>query len=150
MVAVTRSLAVIAWFTLVSALAGMVGLTLGGGFGMPIEWMERTIFGSFVWPGVILGVIVGGSQALALLAHYGRYRVAWGLHAAAGLIMIIWVFVELAIILEWSPLQGVYLVTGLLQTVLAVLALGAWPSPFLARAESSRRHARDRARAPRV
>ena len=47
--------------------------------------------------------------------------------------MMIWIFVEIAIMLVWSPLHGIYFATGLVQTVLAVLALGAWPHPFLAR-----------------
>ncbi|WP_228484594.1 hypothetical protein [Microbacterium cremeum] len=124
---------VIAWFNLLSALVGMVGLTFGGGLGIPLEWLEGSIFTSYFWPGVILGVVVGGVQALALAAQYGRYRVAWGLHAAAGLTMMIWIFVEIAIMLVWSPLHGIYFATGLIQTVLSVVALGAWPSPFLQR-----------------
>jgi hypothetical protein len=36
--------------------------------------------------------------------------------------------------LVWSPLHGIYFATGLVQTVCAVLALGAWPRPFLQRA----------------
>ncbi len=127
------ALLVVAWFNLASALVGMVGLTLGGGMGIPLQWLEGTVFDSYVVPGVILGVVVGGTQALALIAQYFRYRIAWGLHAAAGLTMTIWIFVEIAIMLVWSPLQGVYFVSGAVQLVLAVLALGAWPSPWLAR-----------------
>jgi hypothetical protein len=111
----------------------MLGLTIGGGMGIPLEWIEGSVFTSYVWPGVILGVVVGGVQLLAILAQYGRYRLAWGLQAAAGLTMMIWIFVEIAIMLVWSPLHGLYFVTGLVQTVLAVLALGAWPRPFLGR-----------------
>ncbi|MFF2052614.1 hypothetical protein ACFVU2_13515 [Leifsonia sp. NPDC058194] len=126
------ALAVVAWFNVVSALIGMVGLTIGGGMGIPLEWIDG-VFDSYFWPGVILGVVVGGSQALALVAYYRRYRLAWGLQAAAGLVMLIWIFVEIALMLVWSPLHGLYFVTGLIQTVLAVLALGAWPRPFLGR-----------------
>lgn len=127
------ALSAVAWFNLLSALLGTVGLTLGGGLGIPMEWLEGSIFTSYFWPGVILGVVVGGFQALALVAQHRRYRLAWGLHTAAGLVMMIWIFVEIAIMLVWSPLHGVYFVTGLLQTVLAILALGAWPRPFLRR-----------------
>lgn len=129
---VAVSLQVVAWFNLASALLGMAGLTLGF-MPIPTEWIEGSVFTSYVWPGVILGVVVGGSQALALAAQYGRYRLAVGLHAAAGLIMMIWIFVEIAIMLVWSPLHGIYFATGLVQTTLAVLALGAWPHPFLSR-----------------
>ena len=130
------ALFVVAWFNLLSALAGMVGLTMGGGLGIPLEWIEGSIFTSYFWPGIILGVVVGGIQVLALIAQYGRFALAWGLHAAAGLVMMIWIFVELAIMLVWSPLHGIYFTTGLIQIVFAVLALGACPVPFLQRSRT--------------
>ncbi len=111
----------------------MVGLTIGGGLGIPRELLDGSVFHSYVWPGVILGVVVGGSQALALLAQRrrdGRDGSACGMHAAAGLIMMIWIFAEISIMLVWSPLHGLYFLTGLVQTVLAVLALGARPPAF--------------------
>lgn len=132
------TLLVVAWFNLVSAFAGMIGLTVGGGMGVPLEWLEGTLFASYFWPGIILGVVVGGMQALAVVAQYRRYALVWGLQAAAGLVMMIWIFVELAMLLVWSPLHGIYFATGLLQTVLAVLALGVWPRPFLARTPAVR------------
>jgi hypothetical protein len=136
------ALLVVAGFNLVSAVAGMIGLTVGGGMGVPPEWLDGTPFASYVWPGIILGVVVGGVQALAVIAQYRRYALAWGLHAAAGLVMMSWIFVELAMLLVWSPLHGIYFGTGLVQTVLAVLALGAWPRPFLARTPAVRTGAR--------
>jgi len=126
------TLLVIASFNLLSALAGMAGLILGNGMGIPLEWLAGTPFHSYFWPGVILGLVVGGTQLLCLLARRRHLRVTWGLHAAAGLVMIIWIFVELAILNVWSPLHGIYFTSGLLQTVAAVLALGAWPTPFWA------------------
>lgn len=142
--AVPRALRVallsIAWFSVVSCAIGFVMAVFLDGAGVPREWLDGTGFTSFVWPGIVLGVVVGGSQALALVAQHGRFRLAWGLHAAAGLIMMTWIFVEIALMLVWSPLQGVYFATGLLQTALAVLALGAWPRPFVAR---ERRTARE-------
>jgi hypothetical protein len=136
------ALLVVAGFNLVSAVAGMIGLTVGGGMGVPPEWLDGTPFASYVWPGIILGVVVGGVQALAVIAQYRRYALAWGLHAAAGLVMMSWIFIELAMLLVWSPLHGIYFGTGLVQTVLAVLALGAWPRPFLSRTPAVRTGAR--------
>ncbi|MFJ2504346.1 hypothetical protein [Microbacterium sp. NPDC087592] len=127
------ALAAVAAINLVSALIGMVGLTVGGGMGLPPEWLEGSVFHSYVWPGIILGIVVGGMQALALVAQFGRFALAWGLHAAAGLTMMIWIFVEIAVLLEWSPLHGIFFATSLVQTVLAVLALGARPRPLFAR-----------------
>jgi len=127
---IKRALSIIAWFNFISALAGMAGLTIGRGMGIPLEWLEGSPFRSYFWPGIILGVIVGGTQLLPILARHRGYQLTWGLHAAAGLVMMIWIFVEISMMLVWSPLHGIYFFTGLLQTVLAVLALGAWPTPF--------------------
>lgn len=112
-----------------SCLIGAVMGVFFGGAGVPYEWLERTPFSSFVVPGLILGVIVGGMQALALVAHHRRFRVAPGIHVAAGLVMMIWVFVEIAMMLVWSPLQGVYFATGCLQVTLATLAPAPSPPP---------------------
>lgn len=126
-------LIVLGWFQLASCLIGAVMGVFLDGAGVPHEWLEGTPFGSFVVPGLILGIVVGGAQALALAATSARLRVARGMHAAAGLVMMTWIFVEIAVLLVWSPLQGLYFATGLAQVTLAVLALGAWPRPFLAR-----------------
>ncbi len=141
-------LQVVAWFNLVSALVGMAGLTLGGGMGIPTAWLAGSAFDSYVWPGIILGVVVGGVQALALVAQYGRFALAPGLHAAAGLVMMIWIFVEIAMLLVWSPLHGIYFVSGLAQVVLAVLARGAWPHPFFARSRAQPRRPASGVRRP--
>lgn len=114
----------------------MGGLTLGGGMGLPAEWLEGSVFASYFWPGVILGVVVGGAQAAALATQYRRLEMAWGMHAAAGLIMVIWIFVEVALLLVWSPLHAVFFSSGVIQIVLAVLALGAWPKPLLRREDT--------------
>lgn len=127
------ALAIIAWFNLLSAIAGMIGLSVGGGLGLPMEWLEGTGFTTYFWPGLFLGLVVGGVQAVALIAQHRRYRAAWGLQAAAGLVMMGWIFGEIAIILVWSPLHGLYFATGTLQVVLAVLLLGAAPRPFWSR-----------------
>jgi len=118
-----RALAGVAIFNILSALAGMAGLTLGGGMGIPLELLDGSPFRSYFWPGIILGLVVGGSQVVPLLAQRRHSQFAWPLHAAAGLVMIIWIFVELVMLLNWSVLHGIYFVSGFIQVVLAVLAL---------------------------
>ncbi|MFM9921279.1 hypothetical protein [Lacisediminihabitans sp. H27-G8] len=74
-------LSVVAWFNLVSALGGTAGLTLGGGLGFPMAWIGGCGFTSYFWPSIILGVVVGGSQAETFAAQYGRFALAWALRA---------------------------------------------------------------------
>lgn len=130
---IRTSLAIMGWFQALSCLIGAVLGVLFDGAGVPHAWLEGTPFDSFVIPALILGVVVGGAQALAVAAQHARLRIAPGMHAAAGLVMMTWIFAEIAILRVWSPLQGVYFATGLVQVALAVLALGGRPSPFLAR-----------------
>ncbi|PRI11375.1 hypothetical protein B4915_10210 [Leucobacter massiliensis] len=101
--------------------------------GMPLEWLDGSPFTSYLWPGIILGVVVGGSQAVALLAQWRGFALARGAHIAAGLVMTIWIFVELLIIPGRSPLHTIYFTAGAVQIVLGTLALAAWPHPLLAR-----------------
>lgn len=131
--ALRAALLAVAAVSAVSALAGMVGLILGDGMGLPRSALDATPFDSWVWPAIILGVVVGGTQLLAVVAQVLRLSLAWSLHAASGLVLVIWTFVEVAMLLIWSPLQGVFFALGVVQVVLAVLALGAWPRPALRR-----------------
>lgn len=132
---VRRSLYGVAGFNLVSALAGAWGLISGGivDMGLPLSYLDNTPFASYFWPGVVLLVIVGGTQAIALIAQAKRMSVAWGLHSVAGFGMMIWIFVEMAMMLVFSALHVVYFATGLAQCILVLLALGVWPRPFLGR-----------------
>jgi hypothetical protein len=126
------ALSVIAWFNAVTAIGGGIALAAGL-MGAPEEWLEGTPFSSYLVPGILLAVVVGGIQAAAIVAERRRLAVGPGVHAAAGLTMMTWIFGELAVLMVWAPLQGIYFALGLAQTALAVVALGAWPAPFLAR-----------------
>lgn len=125
MSAIRATLTTIAVFTAVSALTGMIGLTAGGGIGMPIEYAAP--FPSFVIPGLILGLVVGGTQAWSALTLIRRSAHAPLATAVAGFGMQLWIVVELAMILEFSWLQVLYFTTGTAQLALAFGMLGVAP-----------------------
>lgn len=129
------TLLVVTWFNLVTALIGAVGLASGGmpALGLPLDLLDGSGFDDYLWPGIILGIVVGGTQLAPLIAHRMRYAAAWGLFAVAGFGMMIWIFIETGIIGGQSPLQILYFSTGLAQCVLVLLILGAWPRPLLRR-----------------
>lgn len=130
-----RTLLGVTWFNLVTALIGAAGLMSGRmpDLGLPLELLDGSGFPDFFWPGVILAVVVGGTQLLPLLAHRMRYAAAWGLFAVAGFGMLIWIFIETGIIGGQSPLQILYFATGVAQVALVLLILGVWPRPVGAR-----------------
>lgn len=99
----------------------------GGYYGMsgapsvPEEWLEGTPFESYVVPGVILFVAVGGSMAAAALTGVfapPRWSSLVGLVAAVTLLG--WIVVQVGLIGYVSFLQPLFFGVGL-----AVLAL-AW------------------------
>ncbi|MDQ0092375.1 hypothetical protein [Paeniglutamicibacter psychrophenolicus] len=125
--ATRTALLVLLLFGSVSAFAGAVMAIVFKGAGVPLEYLQGSPFGSFLVPGIILGVVVGGTQVVAagsLMAHR-RASMRWA--AIAGFGMIIWVFVELAIILEYSFLQTIYFGLGTLELVFVFLMLEIAP-----------------------
>jgi hypothetical protein len=120
------ALAVVDGFVALTAIGGGVALVLGleaTRFGP--EWLEGTPFRSYLVPGLLLSLAVGGSAAVATVATI----VGWHgglLSALAGLVLVGWIVGEVAILNQPAPTrtEGVYFVAGLL--VLALAAAFAW------------------------
>ncbi|SEM68165.1 hypothetical protein E3O25_15075 [Cryobacterium sp. TMT1-3] len=114
-------------FGAVSACAGAVLGIAANGAGVPLSYLAGTPFSSYVVPGLILGIVVGGTQlasAVALLAHW---RVALILSTIAGFGMVIWVFAELAVLTEYSWLQTLYFGLGAVELIAVLALLGVVP-----------------------
>jgi uncharacterized membrane protein (UPF0136 family) len=96
----------------------------GGSYGMmspkelPKEWLVGSPFDSFFVPSLILFVVVGGSHVTA--AYYVLRNKNGGYNAAlwAGLILLVWILVQVAIIGFVSFLQP--LMAGLAVVVLVM------------------------------
>ncbi|MBX6342793.1 MAG: hypothetical protein IRY97_10070, partial [Thermomicrobiaceae bacterium] len=113
--AVRQGLIGLLGFGAVSAAAGGIGL-VGGGIEFPRDWLEGTPFASYVGPGLILGLVVGGSQLAALVAvlrHAGWARLA---AAAAGCAMMGWIVGEVVLVGSRDGvmlgLQALYFLNG--------------------------------------
>ena len=116
-------------FVALTALAGGAVLmisALSDGFSSswtpPSEYLEGSPFSSYLVPGLILAVVIGGGHVFAF-AELERHR-PWALlaAAAAGLALLIWIFVQMAVI-PFSVLQAVYFGAGLLEVGLVLLLL---------------------------
>lgn len=118
-----RALIVLLYFGALSALGGGVLGVVANGGGVPLEHLQGTPFASYLVPGLILGVVIGGSQTLAAVATQLRRPYGGIATSVAGFGMIIWIFVELAII-GYSWLQTVYLVLGIGELALLLVLLG--------------------------
>jgi hypothetical protein len=110
----------------VSAVGGALGL-VGGGLQFPLAWLEGTPFPSYTVPGLILGVVVGGSALVAALLVVRRHRLGVLAAVGAGLIQVGWIVGEVVLV-GTSPgvmitLQVLYFALG---AALAALAADLW------------------------
>lgn len=121
--------------TALLALDLLVGLTaVTGGIAillsavqMPGEWLRHTPFSSYLVPGMVLAVIVGGSALVAVIAM--MVRSVWDALASlvAGVILVGWIVSEVAMLGLQSGLQPFYFVIGLLMIGLATrLFMNEW------------------------
>jgi hypothetical protein len=125
-----RVLTVLLWFGAASAVGGGVLGVFANGAGVPLAYLKSTPFDSYLLPGLLLGIVVGGTQLVAAILLQRRHPYGLLAAAIAGFGMVVWIFVELAVISEYSPLQTLYLAVGVVQLILVLLALGLL-APFL-------------------
>ncbi|TLP94463.1 hypothetical protein FEF26_11725 [Nesterenkonia salmonea] len=75
-------------FNAVTAVSGGVAIILTGGLGMSASMLYNSPFDSFLWPGIILIAIVGGTQLVAAVLILARRSSALLWVAVAGFSMV--------------------------------------------------------------
>lgn len=103
-----------------NALYGGVGLMVNG-LGMPGDWLDGTPFASWVLPGVALLVLVAVPQAVALVALVRDRPGADRWVLAAGVMLMAWIAVQLAVLQRYFFLQPVIFAFGAVEVTLAWL-----------------------------
>lgn len=112
-------------FVALTAIGGGIALVAGlEANRFPLAWLRGTPFSSYVIPGLILAVVVGGSAAVA--SALMRRRPTDGARASllAGLIMMGWIAGEVLILNQPVAPQGIeifYFMVGLAMALLGWL-----------------------------
>jgi hypothetical protein len=104
-------------------VVGSVDSSLATVLSPPLEYLEGSPFGSYLAPGIILAVVLGGLHLVAfvlVLRRHDRWILAG---AVAGFDALIWIFVQMVFI-PFSFLQAFYFVVGLAEVGLVMLAVG--------------------------
>ena len=94
---------------------------MSGAKGVPVEWLQGSPFSDYTVPSLILFVIVGGSFLTAAIAVFARARIARASALIAGVIVLIWIAVQIAIIGYVSWMQPATTIGGVLILSLAWL-----------------------------
>jgi len=124
-----RLLMVLTLFNGASAIGGSIALLVwrrGNDF-LPIELVEHTPFKSFLVPGLLLAVVVGGSSFACAVLAWRRSRAALDATILAGGALTVWIVVETATMRGFHWLHALYGALGV-----GILGLGihaGWRSP---------------------
>lgn len=101
---------------------------LGGGYygmagakNIPLEWLKGSPFRNYFIPSLFLFLCIGGSCLISAIAVFRGNRYARSLSFICGLIILIWLIAQVAIIGYVSWMQPVTAVVALLILFLAKL-----------------------------
>jgi len=123
----SRPIEAIAWFVALGAAFGAVFMLIapdGQHLGWSVAMLAGTPFSDFALPGLVLGLVVGGTQLAAALAVRLRHPRSLHLAAFAAVTLIIWLVAQIALI-GFFGLQLLMLAIGLVELTLATLSLAS-------------------------
>lgn len=103
-----------------SAYAGVVGM-VGGGLTFPDEIDRRLPLDSYLLAGLALLFFVAVPMTLATVALVRRWAYATDVLEAAGVVLVVWIAVELAFIKTYSWLHPTYLAVAVVAIGLAMV-----------------------------
>jgi hypothetical protein len=92
---------------------------LAGAPGVPLEWLEGSVFDDYFIPSLILFVVVGGVLLMAAVTVFAGSRLAALAGGVAGYVVLFWICVQLAIIGYVSWMQPATFIAGILVLALA-------------------------------
>jgi hypothetical protein len=118
----------VSFIAVTATLSGLLMISKPDGsiLNLPLGLLEGTPFKNFLLPGILLTVLAGGTNLLAVFYNMQRHpnRYNWAL--AGGIMISGWIIVQM-IILHAAPwLHFVYLGIGLLIILIAYQLKGKW------------------------
>jgi hypothetical protein len=91
----------------------------GAPLGLPQAWIDATLFGSYLLPGLFLFAMNGIGQLVAAVLIVMRHPVAPWLTAVLGIGLMVWIGVQV-LLMPFHPLQPIMFTIGLVEGVVAL------------------------------
>jgi energy-converting hydrogenase Eha subunit B len=98
---------------------------LAGAKDIPQSWLDGSPFTSFFLPSLFLFVVIGGGMLAATVVWWRRSRLAPWLSLGMGVLLMLWIVVQVSIIGYVSWMQPVSFVAGAAIATLAGVLLRA-------------------------
>ena len=95
---ISKILAILLIFTGVISVISGIMMIVTNGMGLPLTWLEGTVFTSYLLPGLILLIIIAGVAFLAGILLLMRKKGALEASAASGFGLLIWLFTEMYVL----------------------------------------------------
>ena len=109
----------------ISGVFGGLGLildTTGETLNIPLSWLEGSPFTNYLIPGLILFFLLGILPIYIATGLFGNRFLYWRLSLILGIILLIWILVEI-IIIGYQPNPPLQLVYGILGVLIVALTL---------------------------
>lgn len=115
-------------FVALTAIGGGIALAAGleSQERIPLAWLDGTPFSSYLIPGLILAVVVGGSAAIATLAVYKSSARGGAASILAGVLLMGFILAEVMLLKQPSPWTGTevfYFAIGAAMSLLGLVLL---------------------------
>jgi hypothetical protein len=112
------TLAILLFVIALNALGGGY-YAMAGAKDVPMEWLEKSPFKSYFIPGLFLFVVIGGTCLFTSIAVLLRKRYGRVLSFICGVLLVIWIIIQVRIIGYVSWLQPAVVIGGVLILLLA-------------------------------
>ena len=108
-------------FAAVSTIGGGIELVTGLK-SFPPSWLQGTPFSDYTVPGLILGIVVGGSATIATVLTARGATTGAAASLVAGIILAGWIAGEVLVLNQPNPtaVEGVYFTLGVLMAALSI------------------------------
>ncbi|MDP4261312.1 MAG: hypothetical protein Q8941_02165 [Bacteroidota bacterium] len=104
----------------------MIGRPDGSSLNLPVSYLEPTPFKDFLVPGILLAVVVGGTNFLAVFSNMGRRANRYNWSLAGGIIITVWIIIQLLLLGAANWLHFIYLATGVAIILVSLQLKGKW------------------------
>ena len=117
-----------AFVAITSLVSGalLISYPTGSLFGMSTALLKATPFHSFLIPGVVLFVMVGGTNLVAVVRNIQTHPMRYNWTIAGAILLLLWVVIQMLLIGVMHCLQFVYLGIGLMMLLLCWQLKGKW------------------------
>ncbi|MGG9960810.1 hypothetical protein [Ferruginibacter sp. SUN106] len=121
-------LILLGFIALTALISGLILISHpdGGILQIQLSVLSSTPFKNFLIPGIILTMVVGSINLLALICCFIKYRKRYNWAMAGGVVICGWIIIQMLLINTIHWLQFVYLGAGLLVILIAYQLKGKW------------------------